>query len=84
MGCGGTLISEVAKGHTVVVIPICSTADDATPEELKAAGIAANILEFNLRVDRTLFGNAEAQGDLIERTLNELRPTTVYMPARRP
>ena len=80
MGCGGTLMAEVAKGHTVVVIPICSSPDAATPEELKAAGIAANILEFEFRVDRTLFGDAPAQKDLIERTLNELRPDTVYMP----
>jgi CheY-like chemotaxis protein len=44
MGCGGTLMTEVAKGHTVVVIPICSSPNDATPEELKAAVISANIL----------------------------------------
>lgn len=82
MGCGGSLMSEVAKGHTVVLIPICRTEGDASPEELKAATIAANILGVQLRVDRTLFGNADGQRDLIERTLNELRPTTVFMPAR--
>jgi DNA-binding response OmpR family regulator len=81
MGCGGSLMAEVEKGHTVIVIPILTSPDDATPEELKAAGIAANILDVELRVDRTLFGNAAAQRDLIERTLNELRPGTVYMPA---
>ncbi len=81
MGCGGTLMAEVARGHTVVVIPICHRADDVTPEELKAAAIAADILGVEFRVDRTLFGNAEGQKDLVERTLNELRPTTVYMPA---
>jgi len=81
MGCGGTLMAEVAKGHTVVLVPICSSANDATPEELKAAGIAANIIGVELRVDRTLFGNAAGQRDLIERTLNELRPNTVYAPA---
>jgi len=82
MGCGGTLMAEVAKGHTVVLVPICRTEDDATAEELKAATIAANILGIELRVDRTLFGDADAQRDLIERTLNELRPTVVFMPAR--
>ncbi len=82
MGCGGTLMAERAKGHTVVVVPIFRSAEDASPEELKAAMIAANILGVELRVDRTLFGNAEGQRDLIERTLNELRPTTVFMPAR--
>jgi CheY-like chemotaxis protein len=81
MGCGGTLMAEVAKGHTVVVIPICRREDDVTPEELKAAAIAAAILGIELRVDRTLFGNPDGQKDLVERTLNELRPTTVYMPA---
>ena len=35
-----------------------------------------------LRVDRTLFGDREGQKDLIERTLNELRPTAVFMPAK--
>jgi DNA-binding response OmpR family regulator len=82
MGCGGTLMAEVAKGHTVVLVPICRTEADATPEELKAATISADILGVELRVDRTLFGNADAQRDLVERTLNELRPTTVFMPAR--
>jgi DNA-binding response OmpR family regulator len=81
MGCGGTLMAEVAKGHTVVVIPICRKEGDVTPEELKAAAIAADILGVEFRVDRTLFGNAEGQKDLVERTLNELRPTTVFMPA---
>jgi DNA-binding response OmpR family regulator len=82
MGCGGTLMAEVAKGHTVVLVPICRREQDATAEELKAASIAANILGVELRVDRTLFGNVEGQRDLIERTLNELRPTAVFMPAR--
>jgi CheY-like chemotaxis protein/LmbE family N-acetylglucosaminyl deacetylase len=82
MGCGGTLMTEVAKGHTVVLMPICRTEHDATPEELKAASIAANILGIELRVDRTLFGDREGQKDLIERTLNELRPTAVFMPAK--
>ena len=81
MGCGGSLMAELAMGHSVVLVPICASANDATPEELKAAGIAANILGVELRVDRTLFGNAAGQRDLIERTLNELRPTTVYAPA---
>lgn len=81
MGCGGTLMAEVAKGHTVVLIPICRTEEDASPEELKAASISAKILGVQLRVDRTLFGDAGGQKDLIERTLNELRPTLVFMPA---
>jgi LmbE family N-acetylglucosaminyl deacetylase len=82
MGCGGTLMAEIAKGHTVVLVPICRTQRDATPEELKAASIAADILGVELRVDRTLFGDRAGQRDLIERTLNELRPTAVFMPAR--
>ena len=81
MGCGGTLRTELAAGHKVVVVPICRAATDATPEELKAAGLAAHTLGIELRVDRILFGNAAAQRDLIERTLNELRPATVYMPS---
>ncbi len=81
MGCGGTLMAEVAKGHTVVVIPICHSEEDVTAEELKAATIAADVLGVEFRVDRTLFGDPQAQRDLIERTLNELRPNTVFMPA---
>ncbi len=81
MGCGGTLMAAASKGQTVILIPICRSAEDVTPAELKAATIAASILGIELRVDRTLFGNMEAQQDLIERTLNELRPTTVYLPA---
>jgi DNA-binding response OmpR family regulator len=82
MGCGGTLMAEIAKGHTVVLVPICRSERDTSAEELKAAAIAADILGIELRVDRTLFGNAEGQRDLIERTLNELRPTVAFMPAR--
>ena len=74
-------MAEVAKGHAVVVLPICRSAEDVTPEELKGASIAADILGIEFRVDRTLFGNADGQRDLIERTLTELRPTTVFMPA---
>jgi CheY-like chemotaxis protein/LmbE family N-acetylglucosaminyl deacetylase len=81
MGCGGTLMAAVAQGQTVVVMPICHAGDDVTAPELKAATIAASILGVEFRVDRTLFGNLPAQRDLIERTLNELRPGTVYMPA---
>jgi DNA-binding response OmpR family regulator len=81
MGCGGTLMAEVAKGHAVVVMPVCRTESDATSEELKAAAIAADILGVELRVDRTLFGDTEGQKDLLERTLNELRPSLVFMPA---
>jgi DNA-binding response OmpR family regulator len=81
MGCGGALMAELAQGHSVVVIPICQDAADASPEELKAASISANVLGVEFRVDRTLFGDQVAQKDLIERTLNELRPSTVYMPA---
>lgn len=81
MGCGGTLKAASAQGESVVVIPICRSESDVTPAELKGASIAANVLGVELRVDRTLFGNPSAQRDLIERTLNELRPGTVYMPA---
>lgn len=81
MGCGGTLMAATAQGQSVVVIPICRSESDLTPAELKGASLAANILGVELRVDRTLFGNPAGQRDLIERTLNELRPGTVYMPA---
>lgn len=81
MGCGGTLMAEAAKGRTVIVMPICRVPEDATAEELKAASISSSILGVQLRVDRTLFGDMEGQKDLVERTLNELRPTIVFMPA---
>lgn len=81
MGCGGTLMRAVADGRTVVVIPVLNDATDASPEELKAAAIASSILGIEFRVDRTLFGDLRAQQDLIVRTLDELRPTTVYVPA---
>lgn len=81
MGCGGTLMAALAAGRTVVVVPICENANDATPEELKAASISATVLGVEFRVDRTLFGDMALQRDLIERTLNELRPDVVYMPA---
>lgn len=81
MGCGGTLMTEMAKGHNVVIVPICQDAADVTAEELKASSIAASVLGVEFRVDRTLFGDPEGQRDLIERTFDELRPGVVYMPA---
>ena len=65
MGCGGTLLRAV----------------DTSQPELKAASIAADILGYEFRVDRTLFGDREGQRDLIARTLDELRPKTLYLPA---
>lgn len=81
MGCGGTMMRAKENDATVVVVPILTGEEDASPMELKAAGIAAEILGVELRVDRTLFGDPRDQKDLVERTLNELRPTTVYLPA---
>lgn len=81
MGCGGTLMRSIAQDETVVVIPILDTSDAASHEELKAATLSANVLGVEFRVDRTLFGNRDAQRDLIARTVGELRPTTVYLPA---
>lgn len=81
MGCGGCLMRAVEDGRTVVLMPILRSVADTTAVELKAAVIAANILEIEYRVDRTLFGDPAGQRDLLERTLNELRPTTVYVPA---
>ncbi|NNF11670.1 MAG: response regulator [Gemmatimonadetes bacterium] len=81
MGCGGTLMRAVEDDATVVIVPILMAEDDASPEELKAASLAADILGVELRVDRTLFGDISGQKDLIERTINELRPTTLYLSA---
>lgn len=81
MGCGGTLMRAVEDEATVVIVPILMSNDDASPEELKAASLAANILGVELRVDRTLFGDLHRQRDLVQRTLDELRPTTLYVPA---
>ena len=81
IGCGGTMMRAVEEGRTVVLVPLLRSAEDASAAELKASSIAAAILGIELRVDRPLFGNLTAQKDLVERTLNELRPTTVYLPA---
>lgn len=81
MGCGGTMMRAIDKGAQVVIVPVLASSDAASQEELKAASIAANVLGVEFRVDRTLFGDAAAQRDLLERTMNELRPTTVYLPA---
>lgn len=81
MGCGGSMMRAAEGPATVILIPILQSADDTSPAELKAASIAADILGIEFRVDRTLFGDGPAQQDLIERSINELRPTTVYLPA---
>lgn len=81
MGCGGTLMRASDGDASVVLIPILQSADDTSQAELKAASIASDILGVEFRVDRTLFGDLLGQRDLIERTINELRPTTVYLPA---
>jgi CheY-like chemotaxis protein len=81
MGCGGSLMRAVEGGAKVVIVPLLGEETTDTQPELKAASIAASILGVEFRVDRTLFGDPAAQRDLLERTMNELRPTTVYLPA---
>ena len=81
MGCGGTMMLASEARASVVVVPILLGEGVSTRAELKAAAIATDILGAELRVDRTLFGNHEGQRDLVERTLDELRPTRVYLPA---
>ncbi|MDE3003924.1 MAG: response regulator [Gemmatimonadota bacterium] len=81
MGCGGVLMKSVAEHEVVVVVPVLNDPEAATHEELKAASLAADILGIERRMDRALFGDRDAQRDLIEQTLHELRPTTVYLPA---
>jgi LmbE family N-acetylglucosaminyl deacetylase len=80
MGCVGTMMRAADRGATVVILPVIQSEADASPAELKAASIAASILGIEFRVDRTLFGELAAQRDLVERTINELRPTAVYLP----
>jgi LmbE family N-acetylglucosaminyl deacetylase len=81
MGCGGTMMRAIEEGRSVVIIPLVRNPKDVTAAELRAATIAADILGIEFRVDRTLFGDVAGQRDLIGRTLNELRPSTVYIPA---
>ncbi len=81
MGCGGSLRLAVEEGHRAVVLPILLRPEDGSDRELKAASLAAGVLGFELRMDRALFGDREAQRDLLERTIAELRPRTVYVPA---
>jgi CheY-like chemotaxis protein len=81
MGCGGTLMRAAESGAKVVILPLLGPEHEDTPSELKAASIAVSILGLEFRVDRTLHGERPGQRDLLERTINELRPTTVYLPA---
>ena len=80
MGCGGTLIRAAEGGARVVILPVLGPERDTTRADLTAAGIAAGILGAEIRVDRTLLGDSTAQLDLLERTLNELKPWAIYLP----
>ncbi len=81
MGCGGSLMKAVQAGGSAVIIPLLLTEDSGTYSELKAAAAAADVLGVEFRADRTLFGDQAGQADLLRRTLDELRPTTMYLPA---
>ena len=81
MGCGGVIMKALEETETVVVLPILSHEDAASYEEIKAASIASAILGTDLRLDADRFGDRMAQRSLIQQTLDELRPTTVYLPA---
>jgi DNA-binding response OmpR family regulator len=81
MGCGGTLRRAVDRGAKVVIMPLLAKEGEHTRSDLTAAGIAASILGAEIRVDRTLIGDSAGQQDLLERTINELRPGTLYVPA---
>jgi CheY-like chemotaxis protein/LmbE family N-acetylglucosaminyl deacetylase len=81
MGCGGSLMRGAERGARVVIVPVLGKETGDTHAELKAAAISSRVLGVEFRVDRTLFGDPVAQRDLLERTVNELRPTTAYLPA---
>lgn len=80
MGCGGMITKALEETKTVVVLPILSH-DAASYEEMKAASIASTILGIDLRLDAERLGDRLAQRSLIQQTLDELRPSTVYLPA---
>jgi len=81
MGCGGVMMGAAQEAETVVVLPILNHADDASYEELQAARIACGILGIDLRLEVERFGDRVAQRDLIRRTVAELQPTSVFVPA---
>jgi CheY-like chemotaxis protein len=80
MGCGGSLMLAAATGRRVVVVPVCridaSDADAvrvATKKASKQMGLQAVV---GKALDTT-----ERRTALLEKAINDLRPSAMYIPA---
>lgn len=81
MGCGGTLMQLQEKGLPVVVVPVLMSEDDGIEAEEKAFRIASTIMGLDPRFDRKLIGDEAGLWGMLDRVVQEIRPTTVYLPA---
>jgi len=82
MGCGGVCAASIAHGAQVVVLPVQTDPPQIDPGAFGAAGAAARTLGTTLRLAESLVGDAAALELMLTRAVRELRPSTVYAPAR--
>ena len=81
MAAGGSLKMAADDGIQVLVVPLLPRRHEDLPAELKAAEIAANILGAKLQMELGLVGEPDAQKDYLARTIEALRPRTLYIPS---
>jgi DNA-binding response OmpR family regulator len=81
MGCGGTLMQARERGVRVVLVPVLMTQDEGMDAELKGFKIATSVLGLETRLDPDMIGDQLALKDHLESIVDELSPTTVYLPA---
>lgn len=81
MGCGGTLMLAIAAGTPVVVLPLSAQGSREKHSELEAARLSCQILGVELRMAESLFGDTSGQAALVQRVIEEFKPSTIYAPA---
>jgi len=81
MGCGGTLLREMADGARVVVMPVTVDPTIVSRTEIDAIELACQMLGLELHLVEAVLGDPTGLASLVERVVQDLEPTTVYVPA---
>lgn len=81
MGCGGALVQAAGAGLPVLILPLCRDDLDPKGAGLQAAEEAASTLGVRVQIDEEALDDTARRADLVARTIAEMRPSIVYVPA---
>ena len=81
MGCGGTMLLAQGEGLRVVLMPITLDPTLVTPVELEGAKLCSQMIGAKLQLAESLLGDTAGLTSLVERVVQQVRPTVMYVPA---